>query len=750
VYQVKALFRTRTNISDQCEARGCSIVWGDVTKDDALRALVADTKFVFHCAAITGRASYRDAHTVNVEGTRRLALAAEANGCGRFVHVSSAAVYSASTNADYTEDTELREGANMPVYSLTKLQSERALQAVAREHGLDYTIIRPTCVYGPSTKPYTTIPIALIRKGIPVIVGAGEGLLDVVYVRDVVAAMLLAAQSQQASGQVFNIGHETVTFNEFYAHFGRLLNRPVRHLPVAVVNAMVRLHQAVAGSRNPSARELERGVAFLKEMAANTRAYPSAKAAALIGYAPRYSLTTGMLETELWLKANGMLPTKRHAAIGYGSLRFRPRAVVHPMSEQELTQITRIGSTSGINVRAIGSLHSLCAIPQTAGICIVLDRYDRLLKVEGPLVTVQAGMRIRDLNEILARNHLALPVSGSIAAQTVSGAISTGTHGGSIHFGSLSDCVHAVRIIRADGSVHELDHTQDCFHAAVVSLGLLGIISTVTFRCVPSFVLQSRHTVRKVRDVIREFYEICRESAYVDMLYFPILDEVAVMSMDRVEGAVGHVTVVKTPRDEPETSYLRKLGRKLVVGAAKASAWTLFHVGFPPLERALAKRAIRSFSEVRTGRSDLVLAFLDAGSRDRSPIPDMEIAIPYGQAGAALELLREHFRGTKRFPLMPVHIRCSPHSQQWLSPAYQREVCWLEFWQFPPSDRMFERIHELLRHFGYRFHWGKEAKADRAYIEQQYERWNDFKRLRNEWDPNSVFSNRYLNQFFDR
>lgn len=159
---------------------------------------------------------------------------------------------------------------------------------------------------------------------------------------------------------------------------------------------------------------------------------------------------------------------------------------------------------------------------RTEGVCIVLDRYKRLLSVAGSLVTVEAGMTLAELNAEVAPRGLALPILGSITAQTVAGAISTATHGGSLHHGSLSDCVEAIRIVKADGTVVQLDRASPEFPAAVVSMGLLGLLSTVTFRCVPAFQLQSRSSVLSLLELVNTFDEVNRRNQYVNMLYFPL------------------------------------------------------------------------------------------------------------------------------------------------------------------------------------------------------------------------------------
>ena len=247
VYNVKVLFRAKSAISKKWEQRGCVPVWGDLENEKALSELASGATIVFHAAATVG-GSYQKSYAINVEGTRRLARVAATHGCERFVHVSSVAVYGGmATDADFTEDAELSEHASMAVYSMTKLQSELALREVAREYGLSFTILRPTSIYGPNTKSYTLIPLDLIKKGFPVILGRGRGTMDVVYVEDVAKALLLAAQSPQAIGEVFNIGHETVMPDSFYARFGQMLNRPVRHLPVSVVKAVLRVMQLLPG-----------------------------------------------------------------------------------------------------------------------------------------------------------------------------------------------------------------------------------------------------------------------------------------------------------------------------------------------------------------------------------------------------------------------------------------------------------------------------------------------------------------------
>jgi L-gulonolactone oxidase len=345
---------------------------------------------------------------------------------------------------------------------------------------------------------------------------------------------------------------------------------------------------------------------------------------------------------------------------------------------------------------------------------------------------------------------LALPTNGSITAQTVSGAISTATHGGSIFHASLSDYVEAVRVIRADGSIVDIDRSHDRFHAVIVSLGLLGVISTVTFRCVPAFVLRARSSVMSAQDVLDDFDHLNRRSLFTCMFYFPVTDQVEILSIDRLQN--GEADTSQDGRRgvsrRPSSLITTGLGQRLARLGLKGFTWLLRRD--PAIHRYFTKFSVGSSYPTGTARSDRVLAMTDAGTGGRLPmmLQDMEIAVPYAHAHTAISVLRKDFKTTRKYPLMPIHIRCSARSEHWLSPAYKQDVCWLEFWQYPSTDGLFDRVHDVLEPFDYRFHWGKETRADRAYIRRQYERWDDFVELRERWDPNGIFLNQYLASFF--
>ena len=224
----------------------------------------------------------------------------------------------------------------------------------------------------------------------------------------------------------------------------------------------------------------------------------------------------------------------------------------HPATEAELAAIVRHARDSGGQLRVMGSTHSVWraivtdhfggASTPPQEFLVVLDRYVKVFAAESDpsdprcqLVEVQAGCHIglspeRPVqariierpersqvrepspwhdgsweNSLTATLHhrdgLALPDLGGISHQTVAGYISTGSSGGTVKW-SLHEAIARLRVIDSSGRVSELTpdgDDPDWFHAAGLGMGLCGVISTITFRCVPAFDIVGRETISGTR-----------------------------------------------------------------------------------------------------------------------------------------------------------------------------------------------------------------------------------------------------------
>jgi L-gulono-1,4-lactone dehydrogenase len=200
-----------------------------------------------------------------------------------------------------------------------------------------------------------------------------------------------------------------------------------------------------------------------------------------------------------------------------------PLGIYRPQSCDDIVEMVQRAEDEGVTVRAVGSRHSWSDVAlgpgyvlSPNGLARPLDLEEKLLRPprgDPPerLVRVEAGMRIRDLNRWLDREHgLALSNMGGYDGQTVAGVVSTSTHGSGLSFGPLSDFVRSVDLVAARGKRYriepehgptdpelwkpehpdwELVQDDDRFAAVRVGMGCLGVIYAVMLAVEPAYLL---------------------------------------------------------------------------------------------------------------------------------------------------------------------------------------------------------------------------------------------------------------------
>jgi nucleoside-diphosphate-sugar epimerase/predicted dehydrogenase len=182
----------------------------DLAREEQLLAALCDVDTVFHCAALCGApGTLREFEAANVEGTLRLLRLAGQAGVKTFVHVSSMSVYGApkdsSTILDENSPFDER-AAERGAYTRSKLAADRAVLDYARRHRWPRVVVlRPGTIYGPGAK----LPVGRFQlpssSQRPLIAGSPRIPAGLVYVDDVVQAMLAAARTPVPGGSVYNL-----------------------------------------------------------------------------------------------------------------------------------------------------------------------------------------------------------------------------------------------------------------------------------------------------------------------------------------------------------------------------------------------------------------------------------------------------------------------------------------------------------------------------------------------------------------
>lgn len=162
---------------------------------------------------------------------------------------------------------------------------------------------------------------------------------------------------------------------------------------------------------------------------------------------------------------------------------FSPKPVHYPKTKEEIQDLDS-------KFRCVGSGHSFRNVLETEGILISIEDMNKVIKVEGNIVTVEAGIKIRDAIRILEKKGLALKNMGNYDRQSIGGAICGGTHGttGQGRFDTFTSSIVSFKMINAKGEDVELGPEES------VNFGIGGIIYEVTLELVPFYYLEEKRT----------------------------------------------------------------------------------------------------------------------------------------------------------------------------------------------------------------------------------------------------------------
>lgn len=432
-----------------------------------------------------------------------------------------------------------------------------------------------------------------------------------------------------------------------------------------------------------------------------------------------------------------------------------PVRQVHPATEEELSDAVRRAVREGHTVRAVGAGHSFSAAAATDGVQLDLDRLNALHRVErdpgtgNALVTVGAGIRLYQLNRVLAERGLALHNLGDIDRQTIAGAVSTGTHGTGARIGGLATGVRALTVVGADGEVTRCSPTEnpDLFEASRLGLGTTGVLSTVTVEAVPAFDLRAVEDVQPLDRVLEDLDDLVDGSDHFEFFWFPTARRVQTLTNTRVEARTDLTAPVgagrrlrraaAATRTFVDEELLSNVGLELVNRTA-----TAFPAVTPRLN-AFAAQALRP--RTWTAPSYEVLC-----NRRRVRFRETEYAVPREVAADVLREIDGWLRRTGENVPFPLEIRFAPAEDVWLSTAHGRETAYVavqQYWRLPHA-RYFDAAEQIFGAVGGRPHWGKMHTRDTAYLASRYGRFEDFQRAREAADPGGVFSNPYTRRVF--
>lgn len=383
-----------------------------------------------------------------------------------------------------------------------------------------------------------------------------------------------------------------------------------------------------------------------------------------------------------------------------GNVVTAPRRIAVPESEAELCEVVAEGASRGEVVRAAGTGHSFSALCEADGGTLVsLERMRGVAHAdtEAGEAAVWAGTKLWELGEPLRTAGLAMENMGDIDRQAIAGAVSTGTHGTGRELPNLSAQVIGARLVRADGSVVDIDAgtEPETMRAVRVSLGALGVLSQVRLRLLPSYCLHERTWTAETDECLEGLAEHIAGNRHFEFFWDPVKDKCLMKTLNPVPGP---------PDPLPERRWERVDYSDRIFPSER-------EVRFNEIEFSLpAERGVACF-------------------------------------GALRRLLLDAYAGEVAWPL---EYRTVAADDAYLSPASGRATVAISAHQGAelPYERFFHEVEAIFLEHGGRPHWGKVHGLGAGRLAALYPDWARFLEVRARLDPRATFLNRHLRNVF--
>jgi NAD dependent epimerase/dehydratase len=259
------------------------VVLGDIRDFFSVREAMSGRDVVFHLAALIGipysyHAPQSYLHT-NIEGTLNVLQAARELETKRVIFTSTSEVYGTAQYVPIDEDHPLQ---GQSPYSASKIAADKLAESYFRSFGTPVAVVRPFNTYGPRQSARAVIPTIITQAlaGDEVRLGSLTPTRDFNFVADIVKGFIAAASSEQAVGEVVNLGSGAeISVQKLANTIGELLGKK---LTLIAEDQRIR----------PENSEVERLCA------------DATKARQVLGWTSSISLEDGLRQTIAWVEQN--------------------------------------------------------------------------------------------------------------------------------------------------------------------------------------------------------------------------------------------------------------------------------------------------------------------------------------------------------------------------------------------------------------------------------------------------------------
>lgn len=385
-----------------------------------------------------------------------------------------------------------------------------------------------------------------------------------------------------------------------------------------------------------------------------------------------------------------------------GSLTFTPQSAISPRTQAELCEIIRNANLSNKKIRVVGAGHSSSPLVETTDILISLDHFQGLKSFDkkNNLAEVGTAVTVHEVNASLQKVGLALFNAGDVDVQRLAGAIATGTHGSGKTLQNLASLLYGATIVTATGDVMSFNEKDSphIMRALRVSLGSLGIMTSMILKVVPLFKLHRLELCTSIDDCMNHFDQLCEENRNVDFYWYPRSD-------------MAKIRILNEP-GKGSTSFPFQF-----TVDADEEGW---------IGEILPKKRTLKFDE-------------------------MEYSLDHKAAMACFQEIRKRVKEVHRREVAwRILYRTIAADDFYISPHYGRQSFTISLHHNAglPYQQYFTDIEPIFIAHGARPHWAKIHSMKGNALRKLYPEWDTFQSIRKQFDPQGVFLNDHLKEIF--
>lgn len=410
-----------------------------------------------------------------------------------------------------------------------------------------------------------------------------------------------------------------------------------------------------------------------------------------------------------------------------------PAERTRPRNAEQLADLLK--NSTG-KIRAVGAGHSFSGLVPTDETMLSMARFRGISHVnhETKEVTAGAGTRLAALGDSLAEQQLGMINMPDVNTQSLAGAIATSTHGTGQKFGSLSKYITGLTLVTAKGETLKCSNQENknIFDAARCNIGALGIITDLTVQVREHYYLKERSEMLPIDEAFEKMEELRLAKSHFEAFGLPHANHVLLIEFTEVSKEESDAN----QSEEGET------------GDAYETFRTLANVidTMPFLRGTVMNIAPRTVGvEERYGAWNKIF-----GNVRDMRFNEMEYTVAAKDGLACFREVLDTIKEKDIDVIFPIEYRYVDEDDIWLSQYYQRPGASISVHNFhdKPYKPYFKEMEAIFDRYEGRPHWGKIHTKTEKDFAALYPKWEAFKALREELDPDRRFINKHLEEIF--